>query len=140
MEIPEQFPHLGNLYNLLKFTRPTTPYIIVERIQEKEDGKKTSLFITKIQPGEEIKLGRGADTHIKVNDISVSRHHSSIIMSGGNLLIEDRQSKFGTLLMTNKPMDVAEDDEFTIQQGRSVLRFDGTKKRSSSFFGCYCKI
>jgi len=49
--------------------------------------KKSSIF-----------LGRGHDCDIKIQDISVSRHHAVIGFKDGRFFIEDRKSKFGTLI------------------------------------------
>ena len=47
-----------------------------------------------------VRLGRGNDNDIRVNDISVSRIHAFIRRSpiDGSFFIEDNTSKFGTLV------------------------------------------
>lgn len=46
-----------------------------------------------------IKIGRGHDNDLRIADISVSRCHSYIKKdSKGRIILEDNQSKFGTLV------------------------------------------
>jgi pSer/pThr/pTyr-binding forkhead associated (FHA) protein len=46
-----------------------------------------------------IKIGRGHDSQVRVTDISVSRFHAQIKKSVfGDFLVEDNNSKFGTLI------------------------------------------
>jgi pSer/pThr/pTyr-binding forkhead associated (FHA) protein len=47
-----------------------------------------------------VRLGRGTDNDIRVNDISVSRIHAFIRRNptDGSFYIEDNTSKFGTLV------------------------------------------
>lgn len=49
---------------------------------------------------EEVKLGRGHDTDVRITDISVSRLHAYIRKSfKGFYYLEDNNSKFGTLAL-----------------------------------------
>ncbi len=43
--------------------------------------------------------GRGCEVDVRINDISVSRSHSTIKYNNGNYSIEDNNSKFGTLIL-----------------------------------------
>ena len=49
----------------------------------------------------EFKIGRGHESEVRINDISVSRCHAIIKYSReeGAFFIEDNQSKFGTIVM-----------------------------------------
>ena len=48
---------------------------------------------------QEFKLGRGHESGVRVNDISVSRVHAQIKYKDGNFYISDNNSKFGTLVL-----------------------------------------
>lgn len=51
-----------------------------------------------------IKVGRGHDSEIRITDISVSRCHALIKRSAkGDYILEDNNSKFGTLVLVRKP-------------------------------------
>jgi len=44
-------------------------------------------------------MGRGHESEVRVNDISVSRCHAVIKYQPDGLYIEDNRSKFGTLIL-----------------------------------------
>lgn len=44
-------------------------------------------------------MGRGHESEVRVNDISVSRTHAIIKYQADGIYIEDNRSKFGTLVL-----------------------------------------
>jgi DNA-binding winged helix-turn-helix (wHTH) protein len=50
---------------------------------------------TQLAEGESM-LGRGADATVRIDALSVSRHHARIVVSGGHAWVEDLGSKNGT--------------------------------------------
>jgi pSer/pThr/pTyr-binding forkhead associated (FHA) protein len=44
-------------------------------------------------------MGRGHESEVRVNDISVSRCHAIIKYKKDGIYIEDNRSKFGTLVL-----------------------------------------
>lgn len=84
-----------------------------------------------------IKIGRGVDTDLRINDISVSRVHAFIKLENGGFYLEDNHSKFGTLVLLNKPLILNKNNaNVDIQCGRTVLKFN-VKKKQTSNFGCF---
>lgn len=52
-----------------------------------------------------IQVGRAQHVEVRITDISVSRIHSSLILSSnGEVTITDNFSKFGTLVLLDKPL------------------------------------
>jgi pSer/pThr/pTyr-binding forkhead associated (FHA) protein len=53
-----------------------------------------------------IKIGRSVDSDVRVtDDISVSRNHACIKKgSNGDYFLEDKKSKFGTLMLVQQPI------------------------------------
>jgi pSer/pThr/pTyr-binding forkhead associated (FHA) protein len=47
-------------------------------------------------------MGRGHESDLRINDISVSRLHAFIKFKDGRFLLEDNTSKFGTLVLVKK--------------------------------------
>ncbi len=74
-----------------------------------------------------LNLGRKHDTDVKISDdISVSRHHSSIRYEEKDreFLIEDASSKFGTLILIKKRLVVRDiSNGLAIQVGPNVFQF-----------------
>lgn len=55
-----------------------------------------SLLILNFDEKSTLKIGRGFESDVRLNDISVSRLHALIKMSKGRLYLKDMNSKFGT--------------------------------------------
>ncbi len=64
------------------------------RIDIEEEGKRRAVPFT----GNEVTIGRGSDNSIVINDPRSSRHHCRVLRTPQGLLLEDRESRNGTLL------------------------------------------
>jgi hypothetical protein len=62
--------------------------------------------------------GRGHDTDVRINDISVSRTHAIICLINNKIIIKDLKSKFGTLALLRESYEVT-DKTLCLQIGRS---------------------
>jgi len=69
------------------------------------------------------KLGRGHESDLRINDISVSRCHAKIKFAGGKFLLEDNTSKFGTLVLVKQRTPLLPNFNKAVQIGRTVLNF-----------------
>merc|ERR1719428_1101060 len=67
-----------------------------------------------------LKLGRGHDSDVYIDDLSVSRCHATIRFQDGQFLLEDQNSKFGTVVAMKKPRAL-EASQLSIQVWRTVL-------------------
>ena len=76
--------------------------------------------------------GRGANSEMRLNDISVSRSHAILHFRNNSFYIEDQFSKFGTLLKIDKNTIIPKKRKFYIQSGKSIFEF----KSVVSFFSC----
>lgn len=47
-------------------------------------------------------MGRGHESDLRINDISVSRCHALVKYKDGKFTLEDNVSKFGTLVLIKK--------------------------------------
>lgn len=72
-------------------------------------------------------LGRGQDCDIKCHDISVSRCHCQIVFKNGQFFLQDKQSKFGTLILTHKRTEIVPETTIAMQIGRSMVIFRTNK-------------
>lgn len=55
-----------------------------------------------VHPGSDkdvFKMGRGHESDLRINDISVSRCHAMVKFKDNKFLLEDNLSKFGTLVL-----------------------------------------
>ena len=91
-------------YNLVDYQRPEGNFLVLESLHQE---KNTSRIIHIISPSETknaFKFGRGHESDLRINDISVSRCHAIIKykedgVGGMRFYLEDNMSKFGTLVL-----------------------------------------
>ena len=65
-------------------------------------------------------MGRGDETDMRINDISVSRSHANLILIENKLYIKDLRSKFGTLVLALKDVEIS-NKQINLQIGRSYI-------------------
>jgi pSer/pThr/pTyr-binding forkhead associated (FHA) protein len=68
-------------------------------------------------------MGRGHDSDLRVNDISVSRCHAIIKYVDNNYYLEDNLSKFGTLVLLRDRIEIEQNATKAVQIGRTVVSF-----------------
>ena len=68
-------------------------------------------------------MGRGHESDLRINDISVSRLHAMIKYKNGRFLLEDNVSKFGTLVLVRKQTPLEPGFNKAVQIGRTVVNF-----------------
>ncbi len=69
-----------------------------------------------------IKIGRGHESDVRINDISVSRVHALLKYDkiSGRLLLRNLKSKFGTLVLLKRPF-VIKNKKIDLQVGRTFI-------------------
>ncbi|EUD67921.1 hypothetical protein C922_01533 [Plasmodium inui San Antonio 1] len=104
---------------LYEIPKPELPYIIIELMNDRNRG----FYIVSLANTKCVRMGRGHDTDVRVNDISVSRFHAMIKFCNGNFYIEDCKSKFGTLIQIRKPVffNIRRNKFIALQVGRTVM-------------------
>ena len=87
----------------------------------KENCNIKSIHVIKLN-GENITIGRGHESDVRINDISVSRSHACLKydIGSGRLLLRDLKSKFGTLVLLKKPLTIKE-KKIHLQIGRTYI-------------------
>ena len=68
----------------------------------------------------EINVGRGEGSDIKLPDVSVSRSHGSLLLVGNEIVLKDNNSKFGTLKQLKEPLPLV-GTPLKVQCGRTLL-------------------
>lgn len=101
-------------------TYPSNSYLLFEDYRP-ELRQSYGLHMISILDGQSTILGRGHECDIKLNDISVSRNHSKIRFVGNNFIIEDKNSKFGTLLQLKKAVQLNNYRQITVQVNRTIF-------------------
>lgn len=76
-------------FKLVEYEKQTGDYMVLESLNQE---KNTSRIIHIIRPTpakEVFKLGRGHESDLRINDISVSRCHAKIKLENGKFMLED---------------------------------------------------
>ena len=110
-------------FELIDLQKPVDcDYIVLESLnQMKENCNIKSIHVIQLN-GEELTVGRGHDSDVRINDISVSRNHAKLKynINDGTLLLRDLKSKFGTLILIKKPLKIKE-RKIHLQIGRTYI-------------------
>ena len=113
---------IENPFELIDLEKPQNcDYIILESLnQMKENCNIKSIHVIQLT-GEELIIGRGHESDVRINDISVSRKHAILKYNEDKtLLLRDLKSKFGTLILIKKPLKIKE-KKIHLQIGRTYI-------------------
>jgi hypothetical protein len=88
------------VYKLVDMKRPDLPnYLVMESLPLERNSSRTVHMLAFSESQQRFKMGRGHDSEVRVNDISVSRCHAIINYRPHGIFIADNRSKFGTLVL-----------------------------------------
>lgn len=108
---------------MIEISRPeNADYIILESLnQMKENCNIKSIHVIQLT-NDDITIGRGHESDVRINDISVSRAHALLNYnsSTGQLRLRDLKSKFGTLILIKEPILIKE-KKIHLQIGRTYI-------------------
>ena len=130
-DFPTSIQVSGTLRELVEVHKPETPYIVLEESKRDSGG---GLHVISMEEGNCFKMGRGHECDIRVTDISVSRVHATIKLSDGEFYLEDKNSKFGTLVQIKQPLQLSVGLPISVQVTRTVITLK--VKRPWGLFQC----
>lgn len=118
----------GNVLDMVTIEKPQKPYVMLESVYGKDDSKKErNLHMILSNEGLSIKVGRGHQCELRVNDISVSRVHAEVKFQNNKFYIKDLKSKFGTLVKFKEEFNIK--DGLQLQYGRVCYEFNIKKEQ-----------
>lgn len=101
------------------------PYLIFQEIINEDITNTSSVHMVKLKPKGTLSIGRALKNDIRINDVSVSRRHCFLRTTRFGLYLQDLDSKFGSLVMLNRPFEVCSSSNGRVfQMGRSFLCAD----------------
>lgn len=83
-------------------TPTSNRYIVMESLPLERNTSRTVHLLTFDEESTQFRMGRGHDSEVRVNDISVSRTHAIINYRPTGIFIQDNRSKFGTLVLSRE--------------------------------------
>lgn len=120
---PLTFKAKNKKYNLVEYEKPTGDFLILESLSHEKNNSRIIHVIKPTVQKSEFKLGRGHNSDLRINDISVSRVHSMIKLLNGKFILEDNDSKFGTMVLIKQRSPLLPLFNKAVQVGRSVINF-----------------
>lgn len=154
----KRLPGSVELVDLYELPKPEPPYVILESnikvpVSANSSTGSTSgytfqkgLHIMSLSKGRSsVVVGRGHEADVRINDISVSRFHGvirflqSTSANGARksqIVIEDRGSKFGSLIAVKGPIPLDLGVPMSIQSGRTITTI--TVKKPNLFSNLLC--
>ena len=112
----------GKESEVLRFEKPKSPFLVLEGVGNDKNSNK-GVHIIGVTGNNIVTLGRGHDADVRISDISVSRLHALIRFVDGCFIVEDKSSKFGTLLNLSEKICVNSSNNVVVQIGRTVISF-----------------
>jgi hypothetical protein len=125
----------GKTYNLVEYEKPEGDFLALESLNQE---KNTSRIIHLIRPNDKkdsFKFGRGHESDLRINDISVSRCHAIIKFKDNKFTLEDNLSKFGTLVLIKNKTPLIPGFNKAVQIGRTVINFSVKSLHQNRHFG-----
>lgn len=105
---------------LVEVPRTQPPFVVLESMVRDSQQHSRGLHVISLAE-KALKLGRGHESDVRISDVSISRHHATIRFHEGQFLLQDQESKFGTLVAMKKPRQLESGRPLSIQVGRTVL-------------------
>jgi len=120
---PLRFRYNNKYFEIISCTRPTNNnYIVLESLNQlKDNNNYKSIHVITLNDADRTVMGRGHDSDVRINDISVSRTHSCIVLQNNKVLLKDLKSKFGTLILVQKELEILVERKVSLQIGRSYF-------------------
>lgn len=117
------YVHTGSTKEtLVEVPKTQPPFIVLENmVRDSQQHNSRGLHVVSLAGKKDLKLGRGHESDIRIADVSISRHHATIRYTGHSFVLEDNNSKFGTLVALRKPVPVPQRG-MSVQVGRTVLK------------------
>jgi len=107
---------------LVEVPRTKAPFIALENmVRDSQQHSTRGLHVISLADNKLLKLGRGHESDVRIADVSISRCHATIRFHRGQFVLEDHNSKFGTLIAMKKPRALEANSAISIQVGRTVL-------------------
>lgn len=107
---------------LVEVPRTKAPFIALENmVRDSQQHSTRGLHVISLADNKLLKLGRGHESDVRIADVSISRCHATIRFHRGQFVLEDHNSKFGTLIAMKKPRALEPGSAISIQVGRTVL-------------------
>ncbi|KAH8583477.1 SSM5 like ring finger with a forkhead associated (FHA) domain [Cryptosporidium sp. chipmunk genotype I] len=116
--LPSSASIKGSRVNIVKVPQAKPPFIVLENIY---GNVHRGVHVVSMAEKKDLKLGRGHESDVRISDVSISRYHATIRYRNDNFMLEDHDSKFGTLVSVRRPQAIDNCHNLALQVGRTVV-------------------
>lgn len=116
--LPSSASIKGSRVNIVKVPQAKPPFVVLENIY---GNVHRGVHVVSMAEKKDLKLGRGHESDVRISDVSISRYHATIRYRNDNFMLEDNDSKFGTLVSVRRPQAVVNFQNLALQVGRTVV-------------------
>ena len=136
-KFPDYVNHNGKLYNITFYKPKFKQYIVLESMRT-DRYKNKFIHILSLVNKKRIVLGRANDCDLSIPELSVSRYHCCIHIQDKKLILEDNNSKFGSLILLQNPnLLLIDNHPLKLQKNRTHIKIK--LLLPFNFFSC-CNI
>ncbi|KAJ1604699.1 SSM4 like ring finger and forkhead associated(FHA) domain-containing protein [Cryptosporidium canis] len=122
----------GSRVNIVKVPQAKPPFVVLENIY---GNVHRGVHVVSMAEKKDLKLGRGHESDVRISDVSISRYHATIRYRNDNFMLEDHDSKFGTLVSVRRPQAIDNCHNLALQIGRTVVNLRLSDEPCSPSFG-----
>ena len=137
-QLPSFINYQNQQISLISLTFPVKSFVMFEEYRP-DRMQRIGFHIITLEDGQGGSIGRGHDCDIKISDISVSRKHCRVRLSGSEFFIEDTKSKFGTLIKLSSQVSLKQHLDLTVQVNRTVFQFSHKVPFTFKSLCCCCQ-
>jgi len=108
---------------LVEVPQPAGPFMVLEQAARSSRASgSTGVLVATLARDGTLTFGRSAEkAGFRVDDISISRLHAKISFREGKFLLEDNNSRFGTLVCMRQPYVLSQGETISIQKGGAYV-------------------
>jgi len=112
----------------LPLVEMTSPFACLESLTDHR------LYILPIEDEKPLKIGRGHECGMTIQDSAISRVQASIEFREGQFVLSDHGSRFGTYVKIIKELALQVGEQVSVQIGRTILQLSVKSGTSSTKF------
>lgn len=135
--LPLTISYNDEICDLIQIAIPDGPFIVLEDLRSANYMTK-GLHVLSLKENGYFRIGRSEDCEIYLSDASISRFHANITLYKEGFYLEDRNSKFGSMLKLTQRLTLLPGISATLQANNTIIRVLAHRRsRLRKLFCCF---
>ena len=118
--LPMTISYNDEVRDLIQIAIPDGPFIVLEDLRSANYMTK-GLHVLSLRENGSFRIGRSEDCEISLSDASISRFHAHITLHKEGFYLEDRGSKFGSMLKLTQRLALLSGVSATLQVNNAII-------------------